>query len=143
MNDRHHEMKALIGQFVEQLTTVARRAAIETLRREITDGRDAPSAVGRSRPTRAHRAPGAKRSQEEIDQLATRVLAVVEVHPGLRVEEINKTLGASPGDVALPIVKLLAQRLLKTEGQRRGTKYFPAGSVRPRSKRRAANRSRR
>ena len=44
---------------------------------------------------------------------------------GLRIEEINRELGTTTKDLALPIRKLVADGMLAAKGQRRATKYFP------------------
>ena len=51
----------------------------------------------------------------------------VTKHPGLRIEQINKQLGTSTKDLALPIRKLIADGVIKTKGKKRSTTYF-AGS---------------
>jgi hypothetical protein len=43
------------------------------------------------------------------------------------VENAGKAVGLSTKEMALPIRKLLAARSIRTEGQRRGTKYFAGG----------------
>jgi hypothetical protein len=56
---------------------------------------------------------------------------LIELHirqnPGQGAEQIGKAVGLSTKDMALPIRKLLAARSIRTEGQRRGTKYFAGG----------------
>jgi predicted transcriptional regulator len=51
----------------------------------------------------------------------------VAKHPGLRIEQINKQLGTTTKDLALPIRKLIADGSLKAKGKKRSTTYF-AGS---------------
>jgi hypothetical protein len=57
-------------------------------------------------------------------------LSEIQANPGLRVEQIGRTLGAATKDLTLPLKKLLSQRLVRSEGQRRATRYFPAGGGR-------------
>lgn len=45
---------------------------------------------------------------------------------GLRIEQINKSLGAATGQLARPILKLLADGKIKKTGQKRATMYFSA-----------------
>jgi hypothetical protein len=79
--------------------------------------------VGRAAaPARSKaRAKGAKRTPEELETLTKNVLAHVKRNPGQRVEQIAAALGTSTKELALPIIKL--GKALKTQGQRRGTKY--------------------
>jgi hypothetical protein len=79
--------------------------------------RSAPSAAPRAKA----RAKGAKRTPEELEELTKNVLAHIKKNPGQRVEQIAEALGTSTKELALPIIKL--GKALKTQGQRRGTKY--------------------
>jgi hypothetical protein len=67
------------------------------------------------------RAKGAKRTGEELEALTKNVLSYVKRNPGQRVEQIAAGLGSTTKELALPIIKL--GKALKTQGQRRGTKY--------------------
>ena len=53
-----------------------------------------------------------------------RLLTFVSKHPGLRIEQINKQLGTTTKDLALPIRKLIADGAIKTKGEKRSTTYF-------------------
>jgi predicted transcriptional regulator len=77
------------------------------------------------------RSPGAKRPPAELEALQLRALSAIKAQPGLRVEELNKALHLKPGTLALPIKKLLAEKAIRTTGERRATKYFAAGSAKP------------
>ena len=59
-----------------------------------------------------------------LDQLGTQFVSFVAKHPGLRIEQINKELGTSTKDLALPIRKLIAEGQIKTKGKKRSTTYF-------------------
>ena len=45
-------------------------------------------------------------------------------HEGLRIEQIHKELGTTTKDLALPIRKLIAEKRIKTKGQKRSTTYY-------------------
>ena len=64
--------------------------------------------LGRGRGGRGGR--GAKRTSDELDKLADQFHAFVTKHPGLRIEQINKQLGTTTKDFALPIRKLIGYR---------------------------------
>jgi hypothetical protein len=70
------------------------------------------------------RGRGAKRTAADLDQLGTSFVSFVAKHPGLRIEQINKELGTSTKDLALPIRKLIAEGQIKTKGKKRSTTYF-------------------
>jgi hypothetical protein len=42
----------------------------------------------------------------------TQFAAFVKAHPGLRIEQINKELGTTTKDMALPIRKLIAEGMI-------------------------------
>jgi hypothetical protein len=115
MADFQTEMNRVVAGFVAEITDLARRAAINTLE----------SALGQSngrsrRPT----GRGGKRSAEDLDRLSEQFVAFVSKNPGLRIEQINKQLGMTTKDLALPIRKLIADGKIKTKGKKRSTTYF-------------------
>jgi len=115
-------MQRLVADFVAQLTELWRRAAIDSLTGiDVgTRGGGGGAAVGRGR----NRGRGAKRTAEELEKMQDAFLAFVAKHPGLRIEQINKQLGTTTKDLALPIRKLLADGALKAKGKKRSTQYF-------------------
>jgi hypothetical protein len=74
----------------------------------------------------AKRAPGAKRPPGELVKLTERLGEYIKSHPGLRMENIGKALGAPTRELNLPIKKLLAAKKIRSEGHKRATEYFPA-----------------
>jgi len=48
----------------------------------------------------------------------------VKANPGLRIEQINKQLGTTTKDLALPIRKLLAESAIQAKGRKRSTTYY-------------------
>lgn len=123
MANLQSDMQRLVSDFVAQLTDLWRRAAMESLTGIDAGGRVArggTATVARGRG----RGRGAKRTAEELDKMQEDFLQFVAKHPGLRIEQINKQLGTSTKDLALPIRKLLADGSLKTKGKKRSTQYF-------------------
>jgi len=141
MSDFQNQMNHTVQDFVAQISELARRAAIDTL--ESAFGARVPgngSSNGKSvnvvtpvsrtpaMTVRAGRPPGgrgAKRTQEDLEALSTQLASFVKANPGLRIEQINKELGTSTKDLALPIRKLLADSVITSKGQKRSTAYFP------------------
>src|ERR1700755_2194309 len=135
MSDFQTEMNRVVQGFVAQITELARRAPIDT--RESAFGGRLPAGrapaiavaeiagealvrgVGRPRGGR-----GAKRTSADLEALSERFAAVVHANPGLRIEQINKQLGTSTKDLALPIRKLVADGTISAKGQKRSTTYF-------------------
>jgi hypothetical protein len=52
------------------------------------------------------------------------VVAYVAKNPGQSVEQNGKALGLKTKDLALPIIRMVDAKKLRTTGERRGTKYF-------------------
>jgi hypothetical protein len=87
----------------------------------------APAAkAGTKAAGRAKRPLGAKRPPAELAALVEKLGAYISRNPGQGVEAIGKALTTSTPDLALPIKKLLAAKRIRTQGQKRATKYFPA-----------------
>jgi len=134
MSDFQNEMNHAVQGFVTQITELARRAAIDTLEsafhgRASRNGATAvavsapsPPAVARAGRPRGGR--GAKRSAADLEALSERFASFVKSSPGLRIEQINKELGTTTKDLALPIRKLIAEGIVSAKGQKRSTTYF-------------------
>jgi len=97
-------------------------------------GRTTPKALA---ARSASRGRGAKRDAGELEQLASKFLAAVKAKPGERIEQLAPSIGSATKDLALPIRKLIASKQVKTEGERRATRYFPASkTTKPKVKKR-------
>jgi hypothetical protein len=125
MSDFQTEMNRVVSDFVAQITELARAAARDMIDQALGkslkgNGFGGGRARGRGR--------GAKRSSAELDQMAEDFHTFVSKHPGLRIEQINKELGTTTKDLALPIRKLIADGALKTKGTKRSTMYFAGES---------------
>jgi hypothetical protein len=134
MSDLEKEMNLAVQSFVAQISELARRAALDTLESAFggRPGRAggvraavATSPAGGARPGRPPGGRGAKRTAEDLEALSTKFAAFVKAHPGLRIEQINKELGTTTKDLALPIRKLIADKTIGVKGQKRSTTYFP------------------
>ena len=139
-----------VQSFVNELTGLVRQAALEAVQ-EALGGVAAPKRRGRPRKTKkalARRKPvkrkakktgkHTKRSGAQLEAVATRVLAHVKKKPGQNATEISKALRRTPKDIQHPLRKLIADKKLRTTGQRRGTKYFAGGGRAVASKKKRA-----
>ena len=137
MLDPHREIQALIDNFVADLSDLAKRIAIEQLKAAFGVGaklagtklstvRLPPLAMPAVTRGRANRA---RRGQREIEALRDKLLAVIAEEPGRRAEDISAALGTKTAEIAQPLRRLIAERLVRTEGARRGTRYFSVGSA--------------
>jgi hypothetical protein len=139
MSDFQNDMNHAVQGFVAQITELARRAALNTLESAFGGGAGrsggnrnggsraaiAPAVVGVARPGRPRGGRGAKRTAEDLDVLSEKFASFVKANPGLRIEQINKELGTTTKDLALPIRKLIADKVISAKGQKRSTTYFP------------------
>jgi hypothetical protein len=65
-----------------------------------------------------------RRTEDDLAQISADLLAYVADNPGRRMEQISKAMGASTKELQLPVRKLVAEKKLKTKGQKRATEYF-------------------
>lgn len=136
-NTLNTEIRSRIEAFLGEVSTMFKQAALESVRAALGDSA-APARRGPGRrPAQAKtgrrvgrpKSRGGKRSSEQVDQMATRVLAYVKSNPGQGLEAIGKHLGIATKELKLPVIKLLSARQLKKSGQKRGTKYFAGGKA--------------
>lgn len=139
------DIRSLVSDFTTQLEQMIRRTALESVQAALGGGA-MPARRGPGRPRKAaavRRAPkGGKRSSASMDQMQATLLAHVKANPGRRGEQIAAALKTDVGTMRLPMKKLIAARAVRTEGQRRGMTYFPAGGggagpAKPKAMRRA------
>jgi hypothetical protein len=126
------QIRQTIEAFVEQLSALVRNAAVQS----VTDafGASGASVSRRGRPaaavtaprTAGRRAKGQKRAPADLEQITGQLLSAIKSSPGQRMEQIAQALQTTTKDLALPAKKLIAAKKIKTKGERRATKYFPA-----------------
>lgn len=135
MSDFQTQMNRVVQGFVAQITELARRAAIDTLEGALSGaagggrgrgggGGGGSASLASSTGLGRVRGRGAKRTANELDKLAENFATFVKENPGLRIEQINKQLGTTTKDLALPIRKLLSEGAITAKGQKRSTTYF-------------------
>jgi hypothetical protein len=147
MLDPHRKIQALIDSFVAELGEVAKQIALEQLKTAFGSVKLAPLPRGSFAAAQSSAAAGssgtargrARRGQHEIEALRGKLLTVIADNPGCRAEDINGALGTRTPQIAQPLRKLVAERLVRTEGARRGTRYFTVGSSDGASGRRPAD----
>ncbi len=159
-------LRARVDAFVADLSEQIREAALEAVREALGGAaparrrgpgrprkkakkatrrkpgrprKKATKRVGRKRATKRASKKRMRRSPEDLDKTAARILAYVKTHPGKGVTAIAKSLRKSSKDLKRPVQMLLAAKKLRTEGQRRGTTYFAgAGGAKKTAKRKAS-----
>ncbi len=137
-NNSENRIRELTDSFVAELSVVIHEAALEAVRGAL-EGTAAPvrrrgPRAGSKRKKAASRSRGGKRlrrSTGDVEAMAASILSYVKSNPGCSATDLAAELGVTTKDVRLPLVKLLEEKKLRTEGQARGTKYF-AGAKRGR-----------
>lgn len=127
-SDIDNRIRGMVETFAGELAALIRESAFETVRAALGEGggggrgrRGGGTAALRS----SSRSKGAKRPPQEIAKLVGKLRDYVKAHPGERIEQIAKGMGVSTRELNLPAKKLLAEKVLKTRGEKRATKYFP------------------
>jgi DNA-binding NtrC family response regulator len=125
--DDTSEIQAHIDDFVRDLESLIRQAAIESVKQALqaTRGRARAERPVRTDGVQARRRrKGEKRSPEALEQLTQQLLQHVLQHPGQRIEQIAQRLGTGTRDLMLPARKLVAAKKIRKRGQKRATAYF-------------------
>jgi hypothetical protein len=124
-----NSLRAKISKLAEELTAgifaALKNASLEEIV-AITGGpksKIAKLAEGSSRASKGLRLE--RRSDDEIAQVADRIVALLEKHPhGLRAEVIREKLGLIAKELPRPIADAVAQKRIASEGNKRATTYF-------------------
>lgn len=152
MLDPQREIQALVDTFVADLSQLAKRIAIEQIKAAFQFGApslppySASAPLASSSPTFALTSPAAPaakgrgrraRDNRDVEGLRDKLVAVITEQPGQRTEDLNAALGTETQQIAPVLRKLVADQHIRTEGARRGTRYFvntqadaPAGASR-------------
>ena len=121
------ELLELIESFVEQLTSLVQRRALESVQSALHGGA-LPSRTGSKFGRSALGTPGyessTKRSPAELAELIKKLHAYIAKNPGLRIEKIGAGLGLPTKALVLPIRRLISDKKVSTKGQKRATVYF-------------------
>ena len=132
------EIRSRIQSFLDELSQLVKAQALEAVH-EALAGTSGPARRGPGRPRKVSMRPGraprvmakpavrsqrARRLPEDLARLQANVLTTVKAKQGQRLEEIGKALKTDTAVLKRPVAMLLASKMLKTTGTRRGTKYF-------------------
>lgn len=153
MADSNAEIQTLVDDFARQIQALAKKSAIEQVIAALGGAGGQPRSAAKRGPGRpkgstnkvqpAASSPkaapsptqfksarkGQRRTAADVERMGQVLIDFVKANPGQRADQIAKALRTDPGTMRLPMQALLSARKVKTQGQRRGTKYFIAGSV--------------
>lgn len=135
MTDINTQIRNVIDGFVAELNGLVRQAALEAVAGALGTASASSALPRRGRPGPAKtaaplaRRPGAKRTPEELSQLTEELYGFIAANPGQGIEAIGKGMQIETKELALPVKKLIAERRISTEGQKRATKYYPASAA--------------
>lgn len=130
------ELRARVDAFVSDLSDLIRQSALEAVRLSLGGDTGAPVARRGRKPGRPAKAAAGRparkggrtrRSSEDLGQISGSFLTYVKGNPGQRLEEIGTGMGVHTKELKRPVQLLLAEGSIRTEGQRRGTRYFAGG----------------
>lgn len=127
------DLAALVSKFTAQLEQLVRQEALASVQAALggggAGGGNAPSRRGRPAGKSAPRAAtrGGRRSTQDMAGMSEKLLTHISANPGLRGEEISAALGTDAKTMRLPVLQLIEAGKIRTEGQRRGMKYFAGG----------------
>ncbi len=153
MSDVENDLRSRVDTFVNELSALIRRQALEAVEEVLKKGETSHAAPARrpGRPPKAAAAPaaeekksaargvvktakvvaapkrraGEKRTPAQLGQITEQVYNYIKGNGGQGVEQIAKALATSTKELTLPIRKLLAEKKIGSKGQKRATRYFP------------------
>ena len=90
-----------------------------------------PSSQAAPRSRMAARRPASpRRTTQQVADLAERLCAAVHAAPGETMLTLAPQVGATPGELSVPVARLRQQGRVRTVGQRQHTRYFPTAPTR-------------
>ncbi len=140
-SDLDAAIRAQFDQFLGTISSLVRRSALESVRSALEVG---PAPAARRGPGRKPRAQAARRSRPTAkvkarrsrvgrpplpidEKIAQALVAYIRTHPGERLEQIGRALKRPTAPLKRPASRLLSTGVLRTEGRKRGTRYFATG----------------
>lgn len=142
MSNSNDRIRSLTENFVRELEQAIRESALESVQSALLGGlapaptKRGPKPAGTAAPRRARKTSGkrGKRTPEQVEADGKNAVDFVRSNPGCPVGDIGTALGLSTKDLRLPLLRLVEAGTLRTEGQKRGTKYFTGGGKAKRAK---------
>ncbi len=118
------QITSRISSFAAELSALVKQAALESVHAAL--GGSAPVATakrGRPKGSKNVAAPNASSGKADADK----ILAHVRANPGVQSSEIASAFRLSVADARAALTKLMASKIVRREGQKRGSRYFAGG----------------
>jgi len=132
VTDLDRAIRQRVEDFVQDMTELVRQAALQSVSAALGTPGAGPSQRprgGAKRPAAGFVAKrGGKRTAKELEQQGSALVSMIRQTPGIRADQLAKAMGVMTRDLALPIKKLLADKVITKKGQKRATAYFTARS---------------
>jgi|LakMenE01Jun11ns_1017448.scaffolds.fasta_scaffold9852168_2 hypothetical protein len=130
--DRH--LQALVEAFAAELSAYVQSATLEAVRQATQELESQRPAAHAGRPAKAvfigKKAPAgapARRGRKpdpQTERAAEILIGHIKANPGQRLEEIGQALRTPTAKLKRGLVRLVNFKLVRTEGRRRGMRYF-------------------
>ncbi len=124
-NEFQRQLNQRVDEFIADITRLAREHAVRTLAGAL---QVSASLTDETNPTGRK-----KRTQHELNTTKQQLLDFICNEPGKRMLELAPLLQTNAKDLALPVRQLISEKLIRTEGQRRSTTYYPTARGRKRN----------
>ncbi|NOY92203.1 MAG: hypothetical protein GXP55_13485, partial [Deltaproteobacteria bacterium] len=117
-------LEAPVEALIQQQVAAYEAQLREALGRKLSGGQSKKRKTSESGSSRRSRATGPRRTPEQVDALATRLLAAVESTPGETMTTLAARVGVGPAELSLPASRLKKTGRVKTVGERSRTRYY-------------------
>jgi hypothetical protein len=123
-------IQALSEQFAVNILTAMKGASLQDIAglsgHRAPERRNAPRTAKPATKAKAlSKKPGKRRSPEDVQALAEKIVAEVKkAGEGIRIEQVGKALGLKAADMRIGIDHALEAKMLTKRGQKRATKYY-------------------
>ena len=133
MTDTRDEIESLVRMFVDELDSLVRKSALESVRDALEEAAPAAARGARRSPPRKRKAPARRkkasrrRSRASSEKLAAGLTEFLAANPGSRMEEIREGMGVATKTLRPVANRLIADGVLRKKGEKRSTRYYVKG----------------
>lgn len=122
------DLKQLVESFVQDVAALVRQEAlaqVEAALSGVAPSKKPPrGGNGVAKANGVVTAKGKKRDPEALAALVESLYKQIKKTPESSIEELSRAMEVPSKDLTLPAKKLIAEKRVKTKGQKRGTRYI-------------------